>query len=383
MTYSTPAEKTRAAHRVTLIGMILDIALGLLKIIVGVIAQSHALVADGIHSFTDAGTDILVIVITRYSHQKPDREHPYGHGKFETLGTVVLGSMLIAVAGAMAYDSILRLWEQDAQVAPGWPALLAAALSIAGKEWIYRYTLDIGKKLRSDLIIANAWHSRSDALSSVVVLVALLGVIAGFPWLDAVAAIIVAILVGKIGIELAGKSVKELVETALPEEQVRALRELALSVEGVRGVHDLRGRYVGPDIVIDLHLQVDSALSVSEGHYIGVHVARKIQEKFEHISDITYHIDTENDTDGKKRAGSPLLPLRQDVTEILRQRWRDLTPEDSIKRLILHYINGQVHVEVMITENEDHLSREIVKSMRESTADLAWLGEIKVWREAP
>ena len=149
-------QHTREAHKVTLIGAALDTLLGIAKIIVGWLSQSHALIADGIHSLSDLLTDALVIVATHYGRQAPDKEHPYGHARFETLGTLILSSLLIAVAGAIAYDSLLRLLDSDSLKTPTWPALVVAAISILSKEWIFRYTLHIAKKIKSDLLKANA-----------------------------------------------------------------------------------------------------------------------------------------------------------------------------------------------------------------------------------
>ena len=161
----------KAANKVTIIGALIDTLLGLLKIGVGLVSHSSALIADGIHSLSDLFTDLIVIVILRISHKGPDENHPWGHGYFETVGTALLGSILIAVAGAMAYDSTLNLLSNETLPIPEWPALAAALLSIILKEWIYQYTVRIGRKIGSDLLIANAWHSRTDAISSVVVFI--------------------------------------------------------------------------------------------------------------------------------------------------------------------------------------------------------------------
>ncbi len=165
------AGEKKAASRVTIIGMILDAVLGLIKVIAGALFHSQALLVDGIHSFTDVASDLVVLGVMRVSRKEPDQDHPYGHQRIETFGTLVLGSILIAVGAALAWENTLRLIEGKADIVPGWPVLLAAAVSVASKEWIYHYTRRVGLAIRSDLILANAWHSRSDALSSVVVLI--------------------------------------------------------------------------------------------------------------------------------------------------------------------------------------------------------------------
>ncbi|NVK00177.1 MAG: cation transporter, partial [Oceanospirillaceae bacterium] len=182
-------QRRKAAERVTLIGSVVDLLLGLSKIIVGFIANSSALIVDGVHSLSDLATDFMVILVLRISHQEPDKNHPWGHGRFETVGTVALGVILIAVGATLAYEMLVRAFNTTEIVVPTWPALVVAALSVVSKEAIFRYSLKIGKELKSDLLIANAWHSRTDALSSIIVFVALIGAMLGVWWLDALAAV--------------------------------------------------------------------------------------------------------------------------------------------------------------------------------------------------
>ncbi|TNE76114.1 MAG: cation transporter, partial [Gammaproteobacteria bacterium] len=182
------AAEMREASRVTIIGMILDAVLGVIKVIAGALFHSQALIVDGIHSFSDVASDLVVLGVMRVSRQEPDDNHPYGHQRIETFGTLLLGSILIAVGAALAWENTLRLVAGEATIVPGWPVLVAAAISVLSKEWIYRYTRHVGERIRSDLIIANAWHSRTDAFSSVVVLVSTAGAMLGYIWLDVLAA---------------------------------------------------------------------------------------------------------------------------------------------------------------------------------------------------
>jgi len=175
-----PDSELRSARRVTLVGLVLDALLGIFKVLVGFLYNSYALVADGIHSFSDVASDIMVLVLFRISREEPDEDHPYGHERFETLGAVILGSVLIALAGALAWEAVQRVWS-TALLIPGWPVLVVALVSVLSKEWIYHYTLKVGKAVRSDLIIANAWHSRTDALSSIIVMLGASGAMLGYP----------------------------------------------------------------------------------------------------------------------------------------------------------------------------------------------------------
>ncbi|WP_277253802.1 cation diffusion facilitator family transporter [Neptunomonas phycophila] len=179
MTRPISEQRKSEAQKVTIIGAILDTCLGFAKIIIGLLSNSSALVADGIHSFSDLLTDFVVVFVFHISSEEPDENHPWGHGRFETIGTVILGGVLIAIAGAMAFDSILNLINSQTLASPTWPALVVAGLSILSKEWIFRYTLATGKRLKSDLLIANAWHSRTDSFSSIVVLIGIIGYMAG------------------------------------------------------------------------------------------------------------------------------------------------------------------------------------------------------------
>lgn len=380
---STPA---KAAQKITLIGMILDIIIGLLKLVVGFIFNSVALVADGIHSFTDVLTDFLVLWVTRFSHQEPDEDHPYGHERFETLGTLLLGSILIAVAGAMAWDSLMRLISQSGHVIASWPTVVAALLSIAGKEWIYRYTRDIGEKLNSKLLIANAWHSRTDAFSSIVVLVALFGAMAGYPWLDALAGFIVAIIIAKVGWDLAWDNIKILVDTSASAEETQLFLGIIKGIDGVKSVHCLRSRHMGNDLLLDVHLQVASRISVSEGHQIGLEVSRALKNAFPQIRDITYHIDAENDGDGSEFLLSHVheetkhsLPLRKEIMKNLTAWWGDILNLSDCE-VRLHYLKNQVHIDLFINHAyEQNPTSNNLRKQLINNANADWLGKITIW----
>ncbi|MGO2415004.1 MAG: cation diffusion facilitator family transporter, partial [Cobetia crustatorum] len=217
------ASAKREAQRITLIGAVLDGILGVAKLIIGKMVGSQALIADGIHSLSDLVTDAFVLVATHYGRQAPDHSHPWGHERIETLGTLVLGSLLLAVAGAIGWEGILRSWALIfgtlTAPLPGVLGIGIAVISLIGKEWIFRATLKVAHRQKSKLLEANAWHSRSDALSTVAVLVGLIGTQLGAGWLDGIAAIVVGVMVGKIGVSLAWEASRELIDTALPREQ--------------------------------------------------------------------------------------------------------------------------------------------------------------------
>jgi len=367
-------KEKHAASRVTLIGMFLDAFLGVIKVIGGTLFHSQALVVDGIHSFTDVVSDWVVLAVMRLSRKGPDADHPYGHQRIETLGTLLLGSILIAVGAALAWENILRLLSGEDLAVPGWPVLVAAAISVGSKEWIYRYTRHVGIRIRSDLLIANAWHSRTDAFSSVVVLASTIGAMLGFVWLDVAAAVVIAGIIIHIGWKFTWDSVKELVDTGLSEEDTRMLMNIAMETDGVRNVHELRSRRMGHDILLDVHLVVRPEISVSEGHQIGMKVVAGMREALGNILDINFHIDAEND-EKYPHPAEPYLPSREQVREYLQNALGEL-PHHS--KLRLHYLKNQVHLELFL--DEDHPAPELTnETVRQVLADYPWFGSVRVW----
>tara|TARA_R110000851_G_scaffold78201_1_gene172482 strand:- start:1662 stop:2828 length:1167 start_codon:yes stop_codon:yes gene_type:complete len=365
-------QERRAASRVTVIGMLLDGVLGILKVIAGTLFHSQALLVDGIHSFTDVASDLVVLGVMRVSRQAPDQDHPYGHQRIETMGTMVLGSILIAVGAALAWDNTLRLLDGGAVNIPEWPVLVAAVISIASKEWIYRYTRRVGIAIRSDLIIANAWHSRTDALSSVVVLFSTIGAMLGYLWLDILAAVIISGIIIHIGWRFTRDSVKELVDTGLSPEDTEALKHIASKTDGVRNVHELRSRRMGHDILLDVHLVVSPEISVSEGHQIGMQVVKAMRNALDNILDINFHIDAENDEIHPQT--SEQLPARAEIREVLHQHIENLP---SNNRLRLHYLRNRVHMELFMEIPES----EALPDARQISEDLgryAWFGSLRI-----
>ncbi|GKS70269.1 cation diffusion facilitator family transporter [Nitrosomonas sp. PY1] len=335
-------QRYREIRRVTLIGSALDFSLGTAKIVIGWIANSQALVADGVHSLSDLLTDFMVLYAAKHSHKEADSEHPYGHGRIETLATASLGLVLVVVAFGIGYHSIQRLNDNETVVEFSVLALSIALISVLTKEWIYRYTVSAARRLRSDMLMANAWHSRSDAFSSMVVLVGIIGVALGHAYLDAIAAVIVAAMIAKIGIDLLRSSIQELIDSALEPEKVALLRQQIVAVDGVRSVHMLRTRKSAGNILVDVHIQVDPRLSVSEGHRIGDVVRQSLLSQADGITDVTIHIDPEND-EIMDYCGQ--LPLREHVIQALKQQWTDL-PSTAIENVTLHYLSGGIDVEL-------------------------------------
>ncbi|TVS09736.1 MAG: cation transporter [Wenzhouxiangella sp.] len=381
---SDPAQRalrTREAKRATYIAAWLDGTLGLAKVTAGTLVGSAALVADGIHSVSDLVTDGFVLAATHYGRQGPDHDHHYGHGRIETLATLLLGSVLIFVAGGIAWSSLHRLFTGILIDAPGIAVMVLAVIALLSKEALFHYTMRVARRTHSKLLEANAWHSRSDVLSTGVVLVALVGAQFGAGWLDAVAAVIVGLLIGKMGWNLVWESARELVDTALPADAQQNMHQVALDVPGVEGVHDLRTRQSAGQAMVDLHIVVGPRISVSEAHEIGNEVSRRLRKSCAAVTDVTFHIDPEDDHGQGDPSRLPGLPLRPEVEQALAARWSSLTFWPRIEWFRLHYLDDQVSVEVQLDDRQNDIApADMARELAARAADLPWLGDVEVTR---
>lgn len=339
------AERMRETVRITLIGSVIDTLLGVLKILIGYASYSQALIADGIHSLSDLATDIIVLYASKHANQEADDDHPYGHGRFETVATVMLGVALIGVAVGLGYDAGFRLYLHENVSTPGAWALVIAFVSVISKEAIYRYTMVVADKYNSNMLRANAWHSRSDAISSIVVIIGIVGSMFGVWYLDGIAAIGVALMIAKIGWDLLSESMQELVDTSLEPERVEAIRQVILGVDGADTLHVLRTRRMGSEALVDVHIQVNPTLSVSEGHYISETVRASIIAKIEEVSDVMVHIDPEDD---ESFSGNVRLPLRPQLLKKLQPAWSHIEASQEIITIDLHYLNNKIKVEILL-----------------------------------
>ena len=364
-------------RKVTLIGSAVDFLLGVAKILVGWLAHSQALIADGLHSLSDLATDIVVLYAAKHAHREADEDHPYGHGRIETLATVGLGITLIAVAFGIGYDATRRMNEPDLLLAPGMLALAVAFVSVIAKEIIYQYTRNAALKLRSNMLMANAWHSRSDAISSIVVVIGVGGAMMGYSYLDAVAAIAVAVMIAKIGFDLVRASTKELIDTALEPEVVDAIRKEISKVDGVRALHMLRSRRSGGDALVDLHVQVDPCISVSEGHQIGDTVRRRLMDRVDEVTDVTVHIDPEDD---EQESLSDKLPLRRDLIGALQRQWADIEDVDA-ENITLHYLRGKLSIDLELPLSVLETvpdTRELIDKIEQAAKELPEVDSVQV-----
>ncbi len=336
-------DRARTSKRVTVVGALINILLSALKVLFGFVAQSHALIVDGIHSLSDLLSDAMVWFASHHAQHGPDEKHPYGHGRFETGATLGLGIFLILIAAGIIWDSAQRLFSPERLLHPGALALTIAIFSVVIKEALYHYTMVAGRRIGSKMVQANAWHHRSDAISSIVVVIGIGGSMAGLPYLDTVAAVIVGVMIARVGWELGLPAFEELMDVGLGQEGLKQVREIILSVDGVDAIHMLRTRSIGGEIVVDVHVLVAPWLSVTEGHMISQTVMDRLLDKVEEISDVTVHVDPEDD-----EAGPPTqdLPLRQQTMDKLHECWSAIPEAQEIQRTILHYQDGKIDIDL-------------------------------------
>jgi cation diffusion facilitator family transporter len=289
-THDTAREKI--VRKVTWVGLWANLFLAGFKFFAGISGRSQALVADAIHSLTDLTTDIAVIAGSHYWSRPPDDDHPYGHKRLETLVTVFIGVVLVAAGIGIGWKAISTLQQKDT-APPGWIALLAAFVSIICKETVYRWTAITGKRVKSPALAANAWHHRTDALSSLPVLVAVAGAKAFPAWsfLDHFGAAVVSIFILHASIKIIWPAVSELIDAGVPTETRKKIRVMALKNEDVLQVHDIRTRYISSSIQVDLHIVVDGSITVREGHVIADDVRDRIIEEIPEVLDVIVHVD--------------------------------------------------------------------------------------------
>lgn len=373
--------RDQAMRNTSVVGAVVNLVLTVVKVVFGIIGQSHALIADGVHSLADLSTDLMVWFAAKYSNQPADKEHPYGHARIETAFTVALGVVLIITAIGIVFDSAQRLLNPETLLQPTPIVLLIAAISILANEGLYQYTIRAAKQFNSGLLKANAWHHRSDAISSIVVLVGVAGSLMGLPYLDAFAAVGVALMIGHIGWTQAWSSLRELVDTGMEPKTAAALKRIIGNVEGVRGVHMLRSRRMGGMYLIDVHIVVDERLSVSEGHKISEYVRLKLIASHEDISNALVHIDPEDDSLAVLCAD---LPLRREVLADLRRVWAEVLDASELDRAVLHYLNGQVHVDLVRSmQAADAQAQQFNQHLQEKVKALNYIGEVRVLYSYP
>lgn len=284
------AERIAAGTRSTWVSVLVNIVLTITQVTVGLLSKSQALVADGIHSLSDLVADFVVLFAGHHARKAADREHPYGHQRFETAASLVLGALLVAVGLGMLWSAVRKLESPGTVAQVHASALWVAVGALVAKELLFRYMLAVAKRVKSSMLVANAWHARSDAASSLVVGLGIVGNLAGYPILDPIAALIVGFMVAKMGWGFGWDALHDLMDRSADVEEVAAIRQTLVETPGVRSVHDVRTRKMGDMVVVDVHIEVDASLSVEAGHAIAVQARQRVLQRHRVLNVMT-HVD--------------------------------------------------------------------------------------------
>ena len=348
-------------RRLTLIGGVLDLFLGFVKVLVGYIGNSQALIADGIHSLSDLITDILVLVATKHSAQAADEGHPYGHDRIQTLVSLALAGSLGIIAIVIAWDAVIRIVSPESLLQPGFWPLAVAAISVVSKEGYFQYVVRHPSTATSRMLYANAWHSRSDALSSLAVIVGVGGVLAGFAWADAFAAIVVAGLLLVVAYRIGREGAEELIDSAASPVLNANMRKTILSIEGVRDSHELRTRRMADKVLADVHIRVDPLISVSEGHRIGDEVMDTLKTRFPEVGDVVVHIDPEDDIVGDVYSKPPMRSvIVAEINTSLHNLRNNFDTRFSLQptNIVVHYLDDGCQVEIWMSMPDEATTRD-------------------------
>lgn len=363
--------------KVILIGAVTNLMLATLKIAGGILGHSTAMIADGIHSFSDLMTDGVVLFTYKIGQLPADENHPYGHGRAETIGATLVGAVIIVAGLGLAYQA-WGIIATDAFRTPAWPAAVAAVVSIAVNEILFRYTRAAGEKTRSPSLVANAWHHRSDAISSAAALIGIGGAMAGYSIMDPIAAIIVSVMILKVGYNIAFRGLSDLMDTALSEKETRRIQAMINDLPGVIQIHNLRTRRIGGEVLMDVHILVDKESSVTEGHYTAETVRRKLIREIDGIQDVLVHVDTDDDTTFESIYWANRNYLEKQVdaalasTEGIRER----------TYLRMHYHSGKTTLEVFVKTREplgSEDARLAIQLLKTHLQDIEHVDEVRVF----
>jgi cation diffusion facilitator family transporter len=285
-----PQQRALAAKKSTMVSVVVNIVMSGLQVIIGIFSHSQALIADGIHSLSDLIADFVVLFANHHSQKDADEDHPYGHQRFETAASMIVGGLLLAVGAGMLWSAFEKLKDPASIPEVHGIALTIAALSLVAKEALFRYMLKVAKEVRSSMLVANAWHARSDAASSLVVGLGIIGNLLGYPIMDPIAALIVGLMIGKMGWDFGSEAFNDLMDRSADEREVEAITKTIKATAGVLGVHDIRTRKMGDMIVVDAHIEVNAALSVEQGHDIAFTVQRAVMQ-YHRVLNVMTHVD--------------------------------------------------------------------------------------------
>jgi cation diffusion facilitator family transporter len=338
-----PGSRFAEGQRITWVSVAVNVVLTTMQIVVGLIAHSQSLIADAMHTLSDIVADAFVLFANRKGAEAADADHPYGHGRYETAASLVLGVLLAGTGAGILIAAAGRLQDIGSAPPVGVAAMWAALITLAAKEGLFRYMLATAERLRSPMLVANAWHARADALSSLVVAAGIAGALAGFNFADAVAAIIVGAMIVRAGLKFGWDAIRELIDTGLAAGEVAAIRQTIATTPGVLGMHELRTRRMAHQVLVDAHVQVNPRISVSEGHRIAESARQRVLVSHPEVLDVLVHVDAENDLQGNAAVA---LPDRATLLAHLREVL-DADPP-GFEQTILHYLGTRVEAEIFL-----------------------------------
>ncbi len=337
------------ALSVTWLGLFANLLLAIAKGFIGTIANSSALIADAGHSFSDLLSDIVTLWAVRMAGIPKDENHPYGHGKFETVGSFVVALMLVFTGIGVAWHVLNKMVSPEV---PGAPALWMALIAIVVKEALFHLTRMVSRRSGSRILLANAWHHRSDAISSVAALVGIAGAHWGIPMMDPIAGVLVAGLIVKAGIDIGYESLRELTDEIPEEEVISELNKILTDLDGVDNYHEMRARRMGPNLLVDMHIEVDSMMSISAAHQVAERVRLRILENIPAVNEVLVHVDAEDDfedEEGEEPSKEIILMRPQSEIENELKNILNQIPEIlGITHIYCHYLNQQLSVQVNI-----------------------------------
>ena len=342
-------------RRITWVSVVVNVVLTVMQVIVGWVAHSQSLIADAMHTLSDIVSDAFVLYANRKGAEAADAEHPYGHGRYETAASLVLGLVLAGTGTGILVSAAQRLAQIGTLPPVGVAAMWAALFTLAAKEGLFRYMLKTAERLRTPMLVANAWHARADALSSLVVAAGVGGALAGFPYADALAAIVVGAMIVRAGVRFAWAALAELIDTGLDAEEVGRIRATIAGTAGVVGLHELRTRRMAHQVLVDAHVQVQPRISVSEGHRVAEMVRARVLDAHAEVLDVLVHIDVEDDlpgADDKTPWAEP--PSRSEVMTVLNDILGGGIDSDQV---VLHYLGRQVEADITLADTDDAAAR--------------------------
>ncbi len=371
----SPKRSDREAVRVTRLGLAVNLLLTVLKAAVGFLANSAAMVSDAGHSFSDLFSDIVTLWAVTFSRYPQDQSHPYGHGRFETLATLFVSIMLVGTGVSVGYHGLFHL---DSRVVPGRLAIWMALFSILIKEALFQYSARVGRRQKNRLLLANAWHHRTDAISSIVALIGIAGATVGYPIMDPIAGIVVSGWIIKTGITIGYDAIKELADTRIEKEFLASVKNILDQTEGVVHYHEVRARRMGPHVLIDLHIEVPQKLSVSASHQIAERVRRIVLQEIPQVNEVLIHVDAEKDTnEDKHKLMRPHSEIENDIRRIA------LGFEDvrSVSDIQCHYLDGILSTQFNITVDPQirvFRARQIAQELKRETEKIRDVRQVDI-----